>query len=444
MSKTLIKKLEAKSKDELLDIIANLLDIKGVNEFINIHYILTPDDKIKSIKKTFAKYQRKTRFYDYYEAIEFFNNIIDEVLKPIEIALIQEAPEASANLLQSIIDAFEKLIQAKDDSSGCAWDFLHNCVNLWGHAWYSVPKKDLNKLAELVFNYYSNHQYIKSEIFDYFKLALGQEGLICLEKYLSNDTDGLLYVIELQNNPDKYITTVNKLNVDNDKVRLKVATMLIDNLRSTEAIKWLRQISSNSSNKEIYKLRQDLLIKAFYEDSHNKEAQEVRWETFVNTLEPQYYQDFIKYASSEEQDRIRQLAIEHSLKSTNIDVTLKFLESINEYDYIETLITKSLEKLNEYNYSYYRKLSKTLATNGKFLSATLLRRYLVDNVLFKATSKYYDYAVSDLKLAIAFGNEVQDWGDYSDNKKYFSNLFITHKKKYSFWDKVGDLVKSIK
>lgn len=359
MSKLAIKKLETKSKEELLHIISEISTIKGVAEFIKLHYLLTPADKIKELSKTFAKYKRKTKFHDYYEAIRFYTELTDEVLKPIESSLIKNAPEASANLVQSIIDSFEKLIEAKDDSSGCATEFLYNCVELWGKAWSSVINRDLNQLAKLITDYYLNHQYIGLEILTYFKLALGKNGLIVAEAYLASDKQALLYVIELQNDPDKYIAAVQKNFPGDDLYKLKIATMLIEDFRNEEVLSWLKKINAHLSDIRNYTKRQELLIQALSAEGMAKEAQVERWATFERTLNAKYYNDFSKYAAVDEQELNRNKAIALAEKAVDFNATLAFLESIQEYLHIQELIINNQDKLDQYNYSYYRKLSNS-------------------------------------------------------------------------------------
>ena len=436
MNATIIKKLEAKTKEELLEILISLDSVKGVSEFIKLNYLMKPEDKVKVLTKAFAKYKLKTRFHDYHETNEFFDNLTTEVLKPIALVL-NEAPEASATLIQSMIDGFESLVAAKDDSSGCAGQFLADCVELWGKAWQAAPNKDLDKLANLVVSYYLNQGYIGSEIFAYFKVALGKPGLFAAEQQLTTKQDMRLFLMELQNEPDRYIAELDGTNTHLNVYELKAAEMLIDHLRSDEAIKRLMKIPDNRYDTRDYIKRQELLIKAFSDEGQSKNAQDIRWQTFTNTLEPKYYNDFIKFAAPEVQAEIRQQAIELSLKNNDFNATLVFLEAIEEYECIEDLIVKNLDKLDQYNYSYYRKLSKSLAVNGKMLSAVLIRRSLVDDLLAKAASKYYDYAVSDLKLAVEFGNQVQNWLHFANTSEYLDSLKLRHKKKYSFWERIS-------
>jgi hypothetical protein len=58
-------------------------------------------------------------------------------------------------------------------------------------------------------------------------------------------------------------------------------------------------------------------------------------------------------------------------------------------------------------------------------------------VLVAAKSKYYNYAVSDLKLAMDYGYQVIDWQDFPNNSEYLAALQTKHGKKYSFWERIN-------
>jgi hypothetical protein len=115
-----------------------------------------------------------------------------------------------------------------------------------------------------------------------------------------------------------------------------------------------------------------------------------------------------------------------------------FLDAVQEYELLSNFVFQKHEQLSRFvNISTLRKLSKTLVTNAQYLAATLIRRELVNDVLATAKSQYYDYAVSDLKLAMDYGHEVVDWKDFLDNSKYLTELQTKHGKKHSFWNRIN-------
>ena len=66
----------------------------------------------------------------------------------------------------------------------------------------------------------------------------------------------------------------------------------------------------------------------------------------------------------------------------------------------------------------------------------LIRRLLVADCLDGKKSKYYDYAVSDFKKSVEFGDGVTDWCGIDDGYGFYVKTFEKHKKKYSFWDRI--------
>lgn len=436
MSQKLIKHLESKTKEELLLILQDLMKTKDLNEYIQLNYCTSGTERVKLLKKTFNKYLRRTRFHDYRETISFFDELNLEVLTPLSNA-IPDSPEESATLIQYIIDSFDKLVAAKDDSSGCAWEFNNQLVVLWGNAWSSISNRDTQELIQILLKYKSVVLYSASELIFAFKDALGKSGLSVLESYLADDKEALLYTVELQSDPDKYRQTLNSLNVSNIPVyQIKLSKMLLDVFREEEAIDILRIIPDNSLDDKMFVDKNKLLIEALTIDGKSQDAQIVRWSLFTRTMSPKYYQEYIKHTSTDEIEiaslKARELALSHGI----FDLTLQFFEELDDYGTLGKIIPENLERLSSYSYSYYRKLSKKLATHAEYLAAVLLRRTLVEDLLAKGASKYYDYAASDLKLAMEFGDQVTNWGNSLDNEAHITLLQMKHGKKYSFWDRL--------
>jgi hypothetical protein len=280
---------------------------------------------------------------------------------------------------------------------------------------------------------------LKIEIIECCKLALGTRGLVLLEKYFIQEPETLLYVIGLQNNPTKLADAINQSNNYSVKHILRLATLYIDELDFTSAIGWiLKYIPENIANDLFYKERQNLLIQAFLEDGQLKSAQDVRWKTFLRTLEAKYYCDFMKKSADSDKDNYRQEAMKVINKNPRLDLVVFFLDEIQEYKLLGDFMLQKHEPLSRsVNVSLLRKLSKTLAINAQYLAATVIRRELVNNVLAAAKSKYYNYAVSDLKLAVDYGSQVIDWQNFPNNGEYLAELQTKHGKKYSFWERIN-------
>lgn len=436
MSQKLIKQLEAKDKEELLVIIQDLMQTKSLSEYIQLNYCTSGAEKIKLLKKTFNKYLRRTRFHDYSETIRFFNELNAEILTPLTKA-VHDDPVEVATLVQYILDSFDKLVASKDDSSGCAWECNNLLVELWGKAWSAVSHRDINVIIHILLKYKSVTLCSASELIFAFKDALGKKGLSVLESYLTDDKEALIYTVELQHDPDKYRQTLDSLNVGNVPVyRIKLSKMLLDDFREEEAVDILRMISDNKLDDRTFIEKNVLLIEALTMDGKAQEAQIVRWNLFTRTMAPKYYQEYIKHAKADDITVAKSKATELALNHDIFDLTLQFFEELDDYATLGRIIPENLARLSSYSYSYYRKLSKKLANHSEYIAAILLRRTLVEDLLAKRASKYYDYAASDLKLAMDFGEHVQSWGSHLNNDEYLTLLQMKHGKKYSFWDRL--------
>ena len=437
----LLSKLSGKTQPELMFMLNDVATaFVEVGEYIQQNYLLDSKERMKQIKKTYAGYKRRKKFHDYYDAIEFFDSLTLNVLEPLQ-KMALDLPHESIELLQVVIGDFEALCQAKDDSSGCAMEFLEACFSAYGKAWLCVPceQRNLEQLAQQVGDYYFNNGYLKIEIIECCKLALGTRGLVLLEKYFIQEPETFLYVIGLQHNPAKLADAINQSNNYSVKHILRLATLYIYELDFTSAIDWiLKYIPENIANDSLYRERQNLLIQAFLEDGQLQPAQDVRWKTFLRTLEAKYYCDFMKKTADSEKDHYRQEAMKVINKNTRIDLVVLFLDEIQEYKLLGDFMLQKHERLSRsVNVSLLRKLSKTLAINAQALAATVIRRELVEDVLVAAKSKYYNYAVSDLKLAMDYGYQVIDWQDFPNNSEYLAALQTKHGKKYSFWERIN-------
>lgn len=438
MAKLESKKLEQLNKEELLNIINDVaVNISDVATYINVNYLTSSDKKAKELLATYKKFRRSTRFHDYYDTIEFVNQMQEKVLTPAKKSC-KDTPKEIADLAQLILDDFEKIFAHKDDSSGCGYDLLNMSCELWGEAWkYITPKKPY-ELAGLVVKYYKDQGYLGLEIFDYFKVALGIDGLVFTETLLDDNVGTLFYVVHLQNDVDKLITLINTRKLFAAEYVFKLVTLLLDDLRSAEAIDWIiKYVPENIANEHHYLERQDLLIRAFGDEGDKDSLMQTLWNTFAKTLSAEYYKSLMGAIDIAQQDDYKAKSLAIITKSNNIGSACIFLDEVQEYEELNKLLLENLDKISIFNVSFIRKLSKTLATHGYFLVATLIRRALINQVLVKAQSKYYHYAVSDLKLSIEYGSQIVDWQGFKTNNEYITELKNTHPRKLAFWSQIN-------
>lgn len=214
-----------------------------------------------------------------------------------------------------------------------------------------------------------------------------------------------------------------------------IAKRLNSAFRGDEAILWLSKLSDALHSRQRYELQ----IEAHQLEGDDDKAKTMRWKLFERFLDAEDYRRYLKLSNEKEKARAKKAALEISGISPSIPKALEFLSSIQEFDAIEKLIIDNVNspQLAD-NYLAVRRISTDLAKHGKALSATLLRRMLVDRVLAKSNSRYYRYAVSDLKKANEFSSGVSDWRNFANQQQYLESLLENHHLKYAFWHQVAE------
>jgi hypothetical protein len=89
-------------------------------------------------------------------------------------------------------------------------------------------------------------------------------------------------------------------------------------------------------------------------------------------------------------------------KDTGLAPYVCFASDIERYDLIDACImampkNNLTDSLAYITHSFLRTLSSTLYKHGYAHTATLLRRFLVEDNIQQSKSKYYSYAASDMK-----------------------------------------------
>lgn len=396
-----------------------------------------PKKLAKQIKAKITSIRKNTRFVMRKEAYEFSTEL-QQIIDLIQKKLLTNDPKLACELLEYFINSAEHIYNRVDDSDGGIAPVFHEALQLWGDSWARVQNKDLDKLVSTISVHLLNNNYgEKDGLIIAMKNALGQQGLALLEgiivtnkqKYETeySTINGLLQEIaDAKNDVDQFINIVMSQKVLYLQDVINVATRLIDNARAREAIKWLltrpNNISSSENNKSCnftllepgkYKelTRYNLLLKAYDAEKYYCEARSLRWELFKLTIDEGYFKSLTNSLTPQECEKLKRQAIEVAINqlSTKWAIAVEFLSSLGEYEIINNAILTQHDVISDHDYHLYRPLSKNLATQGYYLSACLLRRKLVYNILNKGQSKYYKYAISDFNLAEKYAKKVLDW-----------------------------------
>jgi hypothetical protein len=418
-----------------------------------------PQELAKKITQQINSLKRSARFIPWNETLEFTNGLY-QISRSIENDLLPNSSTLAIECIEKFFSIDKNIYERVDDSHGEVGLFYGSLSRLWGDAWLAYTDRNPSILAEKIYYLLKNNGYAsKDHIIMHSANALDEAGLAVLEK-LINENENLfckyslswIYeaIADASGDTDKYIQVVKKYSVINENTVCDIAARLIKKQRTEEAIDWLLHQPHDVSLKDkpnqfnpekvSYSKRFGLLIDAYETQSMTKEAQTLRWLLFEKTLSKQHYDALIKHQPSQEIEATKKRAYQFACEKFNgcLDTLLEFLSEIQVYNKLDSIIQEKNDDIGESNYYLYRPLSKTLASAGYFVSASLLRRKLIHGILNKAQSKHYKYAVSDLNIARRFSKEITDWGNFETHAQYIEELKTLHKRKSAFWSKVGD------
>lgn len=440
--------LNAMSHSTLVSIINDLInDNKQGNSILVNRYLLAPDDVLKNIEKEYNKRAKSTRFYDYYETDNFLEDLRINVANLFE-RTVSTLPEKSEAVVVKMMLDMERLSETKDTSSGGWMEYYDTLVRTWMKSLSEQKSSDAMFIANKIINVYEKEHYFGLEIFNEYKLLLGIEVLRSLrdlfdKKKQEREALALSFIIKDVN----YFSQVMKKGSFSDpRHYLDYASLLIEEVRSDKAIEVLETANAQAIERFGYFFKwKMLLIHALIEEGRKKEAKRVCIESFEHSPHADFYSAYIKIEG--ESPDAANLFMEIA-KKRETEYYIQFLNEISRFDLIDSFIANSSKEAlahfsQIFREPFIRSLSSALYKQGYALSATVLRRCLVEFALQFAQSKYYSHAVSDLKKSIDYSMDIESQTVMPDTEIYLSSLYEKHKRKTSLWPLMKEKIKGL-
>jgi hypothetical protein len=388
------------------------------------------------------------------------SSVVSKELEHLRVLIVEsvlpKAPDTAASLLEKLIDRNVPVFNNVDDSYGAISDVFRQAVQDWGNAWSRCKAKDTTALARKVYDKHIANDYgVYDEIVPAFGEALRENGLAVLEKLALDELKKLPPIPEgdrarhfdenwsvrcrighimegiadIRKDPDSFIEAVRVLGRDTIH-GVEIAERFIDAGRFEEALEWLSRNTGVQRTYEIPYLKAKCLIAL----SRKNEARDVLWKHFLETFTSNAYKEALSLAKPEDIKQMQREALTSASKSNRLLDALSFLA---EEKFLREAATLVLERWKEINGSVYTTLgdiAKKLAKDYP-LSSVVLHRLMAEAVLDKGISKYYGYAIRDLRSAERLGLEVTEWHDFKNNEEYIQELRGKHRLKKSLWER---------
>jgi len=437
-----MKKLKDELQDlptsELIDIIIQLTDRSDknttlINTLLASHHPKKLADllikQVKSLSKTAPS-------YDYKQSAALSEQIYD-IVAQVDDHLVKKAPDLAVQILKLLIKIDKKLFDHIDDSYGNLGSAYYSLYETLDKA-FAASNSEPEVIAKYLIETYLDDDYgNRSDIIRQIKTCLQGEKSAALETIMGNyqmkdyqKADIRKKVADLSGNVSKYIEAIkNSGRVDSSDI-CDIAERLLKAGQTEQSIDWLMKIKKTDFRSG---RKDNLLIKAYEHLGNTEKAQELRWDIFKEFCFIEYYNEYIKRVAKEDRESVEKKAIKLAQETQSLCYGVKFLKEIKKYDLLNDLLLKRFDEVDGQDYHTYRSLSTTLAKQGQYLIASLLRRKLARGCVAKSQSKYYRYAASDYKLCNDYAKEVTDWQGFPSHDAFLANFKETHKRKKAFW-----------
>jgi len=413
------------------------------------------EDLAKHLRRKFKQCIKKKYYISKGGSFEYSHEL-DDLRVNITENILTKDTETAALLLEEFIELHTKAFDIADDSYGVVGDVFRQAVKDWGEAWRRVQVKDTTTLARKVYARRMANDYgVYDEIVPAFGEALGENGLAVLEQLALKELKELPSIqdndkpisfdeawsarcrighimegiADIRKDPDSFIEAVSIIG-KKTVYGVEIAERLMAAGRFDEALEWLNSNSGVQRKYEIPGLKAKCLIALNRKD----DARDVLWEHFLQTFDPEAYKKTFSIAKPEEHELLQRQALAAAGQSNKPLDALSFLI---EGGFLQEAASLVLERCKEIDGSLYTSvgpISEKLADSYP-LPSLVLYRLMAEAVLEKGVSKYYGYAVRDLRAAERLGLAVTEWHGFKNNEVYMQELRVRHRLKKAFWEK---------
>lgn len=449
MSTQLTKKqnsqLAAMSHEALIEMIITLIqDNKQAKTTLVNQFLSTPDEMLKIIEKTYKMKTKSTRFYDYRETDAFFNELSQNVTRLFE-KVVLASPEKSESLLYWMLEDFHRVCETKDTSSGYWLNYYHELIENWFKSLSEQKQLSPQAVAQKIMTYLSTEHFLDVTIFEQHRKPLGLLTLRALRAafVVQNETQDAINLSLLIKDVDFLVHAMAQGVKLTTTQLLDYAELMMYELHFDKALAILAEVAPDSLQPSTdYKRWCLLKINAFNENGQKEEAKQLCLNAFERIPLSEFYQ---AYSSLEKiPDEVDRHFI-NTAAAKGPAFLIPFLNEIARFELIAAHIQQyDSERLSQmracFQPAFLRRLSTDLYTQGYIRAAIILRRCLAEGAILTAQSRYYAYAVSDLKKSFDYSIAMNTEESISEALTYFSTLHAKHHRKVALWSLIQDKI----
>jgi len=402
------------------------------------------EEIIKRFKAQLSGLKRSKRFVERRDARQLAQRLEDML---IDLASAEPDAITGIRLVSDLFACDSSIFERCDDSYGNVGDFFkYSASALFSE--YAEPLDDRGYLCDLLFDLYESDDYgVRSILIDEAHHYLGEEEMRRLSDRMwercEDEEDerkrwhwnrGIGSIARQLKDPVLFEAAYRKSwPALHNKAILDIAATYLEAGQPGIALERLQSID----NLEMHRVRErDQLLLAIYGRLGDEaKTEEMAWRLFRRERGMLALEELLKVVGDEKRERIVDRETEAILASDQFSYSdASFMVEAGRFEEAEIYLLRHRESLDGDVYFALKPLAEALE-GERPLGATVLYRALLDSILSRAISKYYNHGIRYLKKLDQLEARIDDWKGLQPHAEYRERLQAAHGRKRSFWAK---------
>lgn len=413
-----------------------------------------PPTFAKAIDKRIQSLKRGRKFIDYYASYSFARDL-ESITRDIEAGLLESSPKLAFDLVDKFLATAEKVLERCDDSNGNISGVYHDANLLWlcsASQWTDSKENWLERIYQLYQqNDYgvldlllpnshlllSNEQ-LKQLAWRYeseLKLAIKiptEEGSFNLQSL--RPSVALSSIAEALKDPVLYEkAALISSPIPNDLQKKSIIEMYLKFEQVDKALEWLDSPWDSRFSGD----RLRLFDKAYCLNGDTENLKQVRYQLYQQLYEYDDFKRYLDILDDSEKQSARNDAIKKAEQGENFSTDVAMLLALDESERAQGLVLSNPVDASNCYYSYLLEFAKQFEKTSMPLAAVACYRYLLLDILERAKSKAYGYAVKYYKKLTQLDLEMESYDVLVDHDKFMDQLQVEHGRKRSFWARLN-------
>ncbi len=438
------EKLIGLGPEKLADALLELAYRSDDAEVLINRLISSKKEIIKRFKAQLSGLKRSKRFVERRDARQLGQKLEDMLM---DLASAEPDAITGIGLVTDLIKCDSSIFARCDDSYGNIGDFFRYSAGVL-FSEYAERIENKGYLCDLLFDLYEKDVYgVRSILIDEAHHYLDEGAMRKLADRMweccQDEQDerkrwhlnrGIASIARQLKDPVLFeAACAQSWPVLHNKALLDIAAVYLEAGQPGIALERVQSIESL----EMHRVRErDQLLLAIYDGLGDEaKTEEMAWRLFRRERGRLALEELLKVVGDEKREGIVDCETETILASDRFSYSdASFMVEVGRFEEAEAYLLRHRESLDGDVYFVLKPLAEALEEERP-LGATVLYRALLDSILSRAISKYYNHGIRYLKKLDQLGSRIGDWKSLQPHAEYKEGLQAAHGRKRSFWAK---------